>query len=175
VKRTILWIVGEPGVGKTTLARGLLGKVPAEVRIPKPKWSISGGIAAAGHYVGGTFDGADTVPYNGVEDALVFWREFIKSPLTLLDGDRFSNAKVVEFLAAHNKLCLLLSAPEDVVAARRAARGSDQNPSWVRGRKTKSRRFFEMFPEQDRFELAAGSSPTELLVDANRWLKGKTQ
>src|SRR5690242_8502091 len=171
--KTILWVVGEPGVGKTTLVRGLLGPVVA--RIPKPKWTYGSGVACAGSFTGGAFDGADTVPYNGAAEALVFWREAIKEPLTIFDGDRFSNTKAVELFAAHRRLCVLLAAPEEVVAARRAARGTEQNASWVLGRKTKSRRFHARFPAEDRLVLEAGQSPDELLLCVKNWLKEKMQ
>jgi hypothetical protein len=145
---TVLWIVGEPGVGKTTLARGLLE--PDSRLIAKPKWTVGPTVCAAGHYTGATFDGGDTVAYNGAAACLDFWRERLQGHrLTILDGDRFSNGKVVAWFREHapyaKLMCAYLDAPAGVAAARRAARGSKQNESWIAGRATKAHRFMGQF------------------------------
>lgn len=150
---TILWLVGEPGAGKTTLARELLGS--NLTLVDKPKWTCAPHMVAAGHYTGGAFDGADTVPYNGAADALIYWRDHLSktAPLTLLDGDRFSNENSVKFFReyaqAGNPLRLVaayVEVPAAVAAARRAARSETvQNASWVAGRATKAHRFYGSF------------------------------
>lgn len=177
---TVMWMVGEPGVGKTTLARLLLSE-PRRL-IAAPKWTLcdDGRTVAAGHYTGAAFDGADTVPYTGAIAALEYWREALsgKADLTFFDGDRFSYAGAVEFLKAVplplRLLCVHVVAPEGVAAARRTARGTTQNPAWVRGRATKARRFWESFPEADRLTLDS-TRPTdalrELLLAGLGWHK----
>lgn len=164
-RHVALWVVGEPGVGKTTLVRRLIE--PGSKRSLKPKWTIGKAIVAAGHYVGGKFDGADTVPYNGAAEALEFWRiELLpKMQLTIFDGDRFSNAKSVGFVAVQSALpvqaaCAHLVLPEADAAARRAARGGKQSETWVRGRKTKAARFAETF--EKRIELDARHPTAQL-------------
>lgn len=140
-----LFLVGAPGVGKTAIARDLLGF--PDVRIcPKPKWTLSvcSEIAAAGHYTGGAFDGADTVGYGDVAKWLDFW-EVNLAPycvLTIFDGDRFSHASALARVAVlASVLCVHLVLGPEALAARRAERGSDQNAAWMKGRATKSERF----------------------------------
>jgi hypothetical protein len=144
----VLFIVGEPGVGKTTLVRRILES--DSYLIQKPKWTVGPTVCAAGHYNGGAFDGADTVPYNGVQEALTFWSAELKNQLlTIFDGDRFSNAGTVTALKTGvpelDVRCALLAADPDVSAARRARRGSHQNVAWVKGRRTKALRFAKTF------------------------------
>jgi len=141
-----IFVVGEPGTGKTSAVRLLLEHENAMNK--SPKWTMGGRgkVAAAGHYTGTKFDGADTVPYNGVEAALAFWGSALsRYERTFFDGDRFSNQKVVSWLASQGAelRCVLLHGSE-IAASRRAARGSKQNPAWVKGRVTKSRRFYEL-------------------------------
>lgn len=173
------FLVGPPGVGKTTFARRLLGLAasgelpPGGYLTEKPKWTIIGNdIAAAGHYTGGTFDGADTVPYNGVEAALADWDQNIreKVALTLFDGDRFSHAKAFEFVRARVPVLVMhLAGDAELLAARRAARGSNQNASWLKGRETKARRFAQD-AENDGVAvfLANATAPTDALVEQFR-------
>lgn len=147
----VLWVVGEPGVGKTTMVREMVGeRLPLRL-ISKPKWSVTPDtapaprMALAGHYSGGTFDGADTVPYNGVKDALAFWHGYLSErvALTVLDGDRFSSLSAMNFFNGQDLRCVHLAS--DQAAARRAQRGSNQNEAWIRGRVTKARNFAQGF------------------------------
>ncbi len=142
---TVLFIVGPPGAGKTTLVRRLLD--PGSQLIAAPKWTVGPRVCAAGHYSGGTFDGADTVPYNGVQLALAYWESCLAAvPLTILDGDRFSHAGVTSWFAGRASLaCLHLTTDDAVLGERRALRGSSQSPAWMKGRSTKAARFADSF------------------------------
>jgi len=143
----VLFVLGPPGVGKTTAVRPML---KVDRLVSKPKWTIAGHIVAAGHYTGTTFDGADTVPYNGVRPALEYWKENLQSAqLTILDGDRFSHDKVKQWFTplVERVAAVYLNASNEVLTARRNRRGSNQNPSWMKGRETKARRFFETFDD----------------------------
>lgn len=148
----VLFVVGPPGAGKTMFVRTLLE--PDSFFTVKPKWTLGPEkkVCAAGHYTGTTFDGADTVPYNGVADALGYWERNLlqhnKYKLTIFDGDRFSNGPAVETIkkAGVQLFCLHLSASEEILAQRRRDRGSNQNSTWVKGRVTKALNFAREFP-----------------------------
>ena len=166
-KGTALWVVGEPGLGKTTLVRKLLeperswGLYLNE----KPKWTISGRVCAAGWYSNQKFDGADTVPYNGVDPAISYWAKHLepKADLTIFDGDRFSHFGAVDriALAVPRVAVAFLEAPGRVGRTRRLQRGSTQSLAWIKGRITKARRFYDGFPG-DRLCLDATDSVEDL-------------
>lgn len=166
--RTAVFIVGAPAAGKTTLARRLL-RFPSErsaahvavTARPLPLFTVTRSapwVCAAGHYTGATFDGADRVPYHGAAAALEHWREtYSRLPgvLSIFDGDRFSHTNAIRYVMknADRVVCVLLRAPDEVLAERRAARDWNPNPAWLLGRATKAQRVFESFEDPDRVEL----------------------
>ena len=170
--RVSLFIVGAPTAGKTTLARALLGFQDGHANVqlvPKPKWSIANGgrIVAAGHYTGGTFDGADRVGYSQVMPTLEYWSKAWQQPdlITIFDGDRFSHAKALEYVRLHSDrvVCVRVRVSLEVQDERIKARGWNPNPTWLVGRSTKSRRFFGLFESGDRAATNELKTVVELL------------
>jgi ribose 1,5-bisphosphokinase PhnN len=157
---TVLFVVGPPGAGKTTLVRAMLGVINGELPlggflVPRPKWTVVGGACAAGHYTGATFDGADTVGYSGVDAAIAFWRgSLARSRLTVLDGDRFSYAgSLAQFQATHRTRVIYATVADETLSRRLASRGSTQNAAWMRGRASKALNFAALFDTADRLDL----------------------
>lgn len=139
-----LFILGPPGAGKTWLVRQLLACDGDLVLHPQPKWTAGESIVAAGHYTDAVFSGADTVPYTGARAALEHWAAaYLRThELTIFDGARFSTAPSLEYVAARSRVIgVHLDVPEETLARQRAARGSNQNPSWMRGAATGARNF----------------------------------
>lgn len=162
----VLFFVGAPGVGKTTLVRKYIE--PDSISIAKPKWTVGQCHVAAGHFTGGTFDGADTVPYNGVKDALAFWEQRLyEHALTIFDGDRFSHAGALDFFQERKVRvgCIHLSAPDAVLQDRREARGSKQNPTWMKGRVSKAANFAKLCEARGLTTLYLGSELSAMKVE----------
>ncbi len=170
---TALFVVGPPGVGKTTTVREILGGEYTNFSPPetsKVKWCLQkeGAWVFAGHYGVGTFDGADTVPNDGWVPCMEYWeKEILPSSqykFTLFDGDRFSHGNCQKFLEDRGVrvLCAHLTASDETLDARRKERGSDQNPTWLKGRVSKARNFADRFlpPDNSMFDMF-GSSQEE--------------
>lgn len=148
-----IFVVGSPGVGKTSALRTLLPFY--HTLNPAPKWTLAAPVAMVGHYGAGTFDGGDTVPYNGARAAVRYWQQFIvknqRYEWSVFDGDRFSTANVREAVEATpgvRVVCVHLTCNEEALAARRSNRNNTQNESWMVGRATKALRFAESFGQR---------------------------
>ncbi len=140
--QVILYLLGAPGVGKTSIVRHLL---PNHTIIESPKWTTSGKICAAGHYTGKVFDGADRIPYTQGLPALEYWYHNLRGTmdLTLLDGARLATKPCLEYLRASGVPIrgVLLTASPEILAERRLARGSDQDPKWMLAAATRASNF----------------------------------
>jgi len=166
---TAIFVVGPPGVGKTSAVREILGEGYINFTHPetkKVKWCLKAPWVFAGHYGVGTFDGADTVPNDGWLPCMEWWEKSVLTDpqyqYTLFDGDRFSHGNCKKFLEDRGVrvLCAHLTASGEVMEARRKERGSDQNPTWLKGRVSKARNFAERFKPVDTalFDMFGGAT-----------------
>lgn len=152
-KHTVIFLVGEPAVGKTSAIRSLLGEFFMNMYLPEKsiKFTMKNKLVLSGHYTGKTFDGSDTIPFNGAQKNFDYWRDNIfpsrKYKCTIFDGDRFSYRKILDQIKILdcNIVCLLLYCEEHILNERRRKRGI-QDERWLKTRKTKVKNFVNLFP-----------------------------
>jgi len=169
-----VFVVGPPGVGKTSALRKILGE---DYTIVHPqdnkvvKFTLSEDLCFAGHYGTGTFDGSDTVPMHAASICLDWWESNIlpnsKYKATIFDGDRFSTnpcKSTLEAIEGVKVLCVYMGASKEVLTQRRLERGSKQDPTWLKGRESKCRNFANKFKPADNslFDMFGGETVEEV-------------
>ena len=137
------YLIGQPGAGKTTLLATLLaGAVPDPHSQPVPHLAYYDRVGSIlGAEIGkrrDTFAGTDALAL-GVQPKAVAWVHTQPFDLLIAEGDRLANDgffKAVEG-AGYTLTVLWLDTPDAEAQRRRDARGSRQNPTWVKGRVSK--------------------------------------
>jgi hypothetical protein len=170
----LIYVVGCPGAGKTTLVRELTKNcLRYEVKrnpVYEALLNKTGDVVAL--EVGkrkGTFSGTDALPMD-VHPKAVEWIGHAPFPLVLGEGMRLGTTG---FLAAarevgYNVHLIYLHAPQELAAQRRAARGTSQSESWIKGAATRAENLYH-HAQQMRFDvilLSAAKSPSEIADDA---------
>lgn len=168
-----IFVVGPPGVGKTSALRELLGEEYKNITVPnngRIKFATNQELCFTGHYGTGTFDGSDTVAMDGAKHCIDWWKENIlpnpQYKATIFDGDRFSTNPCkaeLESLEGVRVLCVYMGASQETLNSRRAERGSNQDPTWLRGRESKCRNFADKFKPADNslFDMFGGDTEEE--------------
>jgi chloramphenicol 3-O-phosphotransferase len=156
----LIYLIGVPGAGKTTLAKELFQNVKGVV-MTKPFLHV---VHPGGVELGGPrdkFAGTDALPMNVQPLVLPFLLNNIWD-LAFAEGDRLANGKFFDACTAAGWTVhvVLLDAPEGLAAARRTARGSTQAETWVKGRVTKVGRLWASY---GAIRLDA-SEPTSVLA-----------
>lgn len=140
----LVYLVGPPGVGKST-AMALLTRdcMPLGCALQPFAYDLLQGpdgtrAARLGANRPGGFSGTDALPMN-VQPKAVSWLAVCPFKLVLGEGDRLGNVKFFQAaLVLGWRLHLVgLTASQDELEFRRRVRGSNQNPTWMRGRQTK--------------------------------------
>jgi len=155
------YVVGEPGVGKSTLVDHLTRGVPYDVaETPFPHRRYDGGVLEIGRRRH-EFSGTDALAMN-VQPYVQKFVEGIKPRLLLAEGDRLANAKFFDHLIAIGyDLRIYLIAGRQRAAMQRELRGSKQDETWLKGRYTKVVRLQERY--EDRvIVLEAGARLADL-------------
>jgi GTPase SAR1 family protein len=148
--KTLAYIFGQPGAGKTTLMRAICGGSSPLYEASDPVrhrcFSIAGRMFAV---LGGDaypFGGTDTLSYTAVGSAdgwLSSLAACAAGRVVFAEGDRLANDRFFDVARKHYRLLPFYLRCKDAEAAiRRAARASKhglslQSESWVKGRVTK--------------------------------------
>jgi hypothetical protein len=171
---TTVYLVGEPGAGKTTLMAELragwselslekrplkhvLWDTPDGRIVPELGWPRDG------------FGGTDALPMDAVRHAEP-WIATCGYQLVLAEGDRLANSRFFMAAQAAGRLVLVhLHVPAELAEARRAERGSAQDPSWLAGRRTKVVNLVDQWSERaDQLVLLDGQPPALAVADQLR-------
>lgn len=141
-----LYLIGYPGVGKTTLLATILETLPQFV-VTEPGtlkhvkyWPSNedfNGIQLGVPREGG-FGGTDSLPLNAIT-AMERWLSQSPPDWLVAEGDRLANDRFFSFLSSMGTLTVChLVCPPEVLVDRLQKRGSGQDPRWLAGRKTKT-------------------------------------
>lgn len=144
-KKTLIYIVGEPGIGKSTTVEALVApynKVENySASIPHLVYADKDGVFTLAQLGKNreNFSGTDALPMNIIESATKFFTEY-SYPRILAEGARLANKRFLQIaLDAGYKVVLVALEGQTVAEERRQARGSKQAESWVKGRRSASR------------------------------------
>lgn len=163
--RHLLYLIGQPGSGKTTLATALFADLPQVQRPafhPYPPFIEYPGGAQIGVMRSG-FGGTDVLPLN-CQPNVIAWMQQTGWFYLFAEGDRLANDKFFHACRAAG-ICLSvvhLDCADELAQERRVGRGSNQNAAWVKGRASKVQRLAEVWVD-DAWRLSA-SSPLDHLV-----------
>ena len=181
--RRLFYVAGEPGVGKSTLMREVTsgwsraylekepGRAPARDLLADTTHAGQGRIVAVEiGRVREQFSGTDALPSNCIDDAVAYLQSGLaarEAPLLLAEGARLSVRRFLQ--AAVNagwRVQLLHIEGEELAAERRTNRAHwlrrpEQNPSWVKGRRTACRKLAAEAPSWGVEVLAASAEALE--------------
>lgn len=152
--KRLLYVVGEPGVGKSTFTACLLDdlglKVGPYVKLlgllsGHPLVGPPGSALNSGMYLGrrrAQFPGTDALSMGVQPDAVAWLSQAPSLPdLIVGEGQRLGNVGFLDAGLSRVDSTVIHLVGEDVAALRREARGTGQNEGWVRASRTRAANF----------------------------------
>lgn len=137
-----LYVLGAPGVGKTTLCRGLLENVSLATSSRKIHGVLVGHDFPGGVYLGKMreeFPGTDALAMSVGPDAIEWVTTGQLPDIIFGEGARLGYAGFLNALARATDLTVVhLTAKEATLDARCRARGSNQGATWRKGAATRA-------------------------------------
>jgi hypothetical protein len=171
----LVYVIGEPGVGKSTamrmategLQRAPIPGAPVREVLLHPVTAVVAGIELGRRRPGG-FSGTDALPMNAVvaaEEYLVSGRAADETRLLLGEGARLGNRRFLAAAADAGWAVNLVTVigPETAIR-RRQARGTHQNPAWVKGAATSAARLASNPPPRVRVHYVDAEHRPEALI-----------
>jgi P-loop Nucleotide Kinase3 len=163
----LVYLIGDPGVGKTTLTRALLDRLAdgaTEVSSPVPHELLWRAGRVVGAHLGRPrewFGGTDALAMN-VQPAATAWLTTRPFGLVVGEGDRLGNGKFFAAMttAGIDLAVVHVTCPPTLAEARRVERGSRYHPAWLAGRRTKVAR---LAPQATA--VVDASRPPDVLAD----------
>lgn len=139
--RQFLYLIGQPGAGKSTLmATAMEGVAWEQMKQPLAHIRYPGGIEL------GTrrqhFSGTDALPFH-IQPQAIAWVGRSDAPEVILgEGDRLAGDGFFAAVkrAGYVMTVIYLNTPNDVAAARRRERGGYQSPNQIIGRRERMRK-----------------------------------
>lgn len=175
-----VYIVGEPGVGKSTLMQAIFAEyqdftihrnpVPhVEYTDGKSLWP-PGSVAQLGYGIGSTFPGTDQLSFSVITKAEPW---VLSQPYDWLfaEGDRLAVDRFLSACKMSGELYLIWLKGAEQATLRRNARGTEQDKTWVEGRRTK---VYNLVSRWEHILLRADKSPTELVEDLKEAIRARS-
>lgn len=139
----LLYIIGVPGSGKTTLVKKLTKEVPSEVKTaPYVSWTEYSPECCQLGYDRGTFGGTDALGM-AAQKHVQNWLLTCEYKYVLAEGDRLANGKFFQFCRENDIditiVCIDVAekTSQERREKRNAAIGKQQNEQWLKTRHTK--------------------------------------
>jgi len=173
---TLVYLVGAPGVGKTSLMRALTGRcdrltavgttVPHDVLLRPREDDENADVAVEVGRRRELFSGTDALSMS-INPLAVQWIAAQPHRLVIGEGARLGNPAflLAARRAGYQVHLIHLTAPDTVLSYRRRARGTRQSEAWMRGAATRASNLADkMVLDVTVSRLTAGRTP-EILAE----------